>query len=52
MFRAGHFLRHKMRTLCHIEKVVEDLCDKEDNFIKMMERMVDKLDDDKVKMLV
>ena len=41
-----------MRMLCHIEKVVEDLHDKEDNFIKTIQRMVNKLDDDKVKMLV
>ena len=41
-----------MRTLCHIGKVVEDLLDKEDNFIKTIERMVDELDNDEVKMLV
>ena len=51
-FRASHFLCHEMRTLCHIEKVVEDLHDKEDNFIKTIERMVDELDNDEVKMLV
>ena len=41
-----------MRTLRHIEKAVEDLRDKEDDFIEMIERMVDELDDDEVKMLV
>ena len=52
VFRASCFLRHEMRTLRHIEKVVEDLCDKEDDFIKTIERMVDELDNDEVKMLV
>ena len=41
-----------MRTLRHIEKAVEDLRDKEDDVIEMIERMVDELDDDEVKMLV
>jgi len=41
-----------MKTLRYIEKAVEDLRDKHDNFIKTIERMVDKLDDDEVKMLV
>ena len=31
---------------------MEDLLDKEDNFIKTIERMVDELDNDEVKMLV
>ena len=31
---------------------MEDLHDKEDNFIKTIERMVDELDNDEVKMLV
>ena len=51
-FRASCFLRHEMKTLCYIEKAVEDLRDKHDNFIKTIERMVDELDDDEVKMLV
>ena len=51
-FRASRFLRHEMKTLRYIEKAVEDLRDKHDNFIKTIERMVDELDDDEVKMLV
>ena len=41
-----------MKMLRYIEKAVEDLHDKHDDFIKTMERMVDKLDDNEVKMLI
>jgi len=41
-----------MKRLRYIEDAVEALHDKELNFIETVERMIDQLDDDEVKMLV
>ena len=51
-FRASHFLWSKMKRLCYIEEAVKDLHEKEVNFIETVERMIDQLDDDEIKMLV
>ena len=51
-FRASCFLQSEMKRLRYIEEAVEDLHEKEVNFIETVERMIDQLDDDEVKMLI
>ena len=51
-FRASSFLQSEMKRLHYIEEAVKDLQEKEVNFIETIERMIDQLDNDEVKMLV
>ena len=44
-FRASIFLRDEMKRLNHIHNAVQELSNKEDNFIAMVDRMIHELDD-------